>query len=71
MRYSSLLVIAFLFSATLGCATPLLKDATNNLTETTKSTGEWVSRTLGKGQASDPRARDIEQRLGYGDMLKY
>jgi hypothetical protein len=71
MRYAILLVSAALMSMTTGCLTPVFKEATTNLTETTKSTGDWISRTLGKGQASDPRARDIEERLGYGDMLDY
>jgi len=30
-----------------------------------------VHRSLGKGQAFDSRARDIERRLGYSDQLGY
>ena len=30
-----------------------------------------VHRSLGKGQAFDSRARDIEKRLGYSDQLGY
>ncbi len=73
MRYAILLSLALALCATTGCAKFNLKvkDATSKVTETTKSTGDWINRTLGKGQASDPRARDIEQRLGYGEMLEY
>lgn len=71
MRYAPLLVIAVFMCMATGCSTPVFKEATTSLTETTKSTGDWISRTLGKGQASDPRARDIEERLGYGEMLDY
>ena len=72
MRYGLLLIITCLWVALPGCTTPApIQKATSNLAETTQATNDWISRTLGKGQASDPRARDIEQRLGYGDMLDY
>ena len=71
MRYATLLVMIVALSASAGCAKYNLKNATSTVTETTKTTGDWITRTLGKGQASDPRARDIEQRLGYGEMLEY
>jgi len=72
MRFGLLLMIACLTVAFTGCTAPAtLKKVSGELADTTQSTGDWISRTLGKGQASDPRARDIEQRLGYSDMLDY
>lgn len=71
MRYATLLVLLVALCASTGCAKYNLKSATSAAAETTQSTSDWITRTLGKGQASDPRARDIEQRLGYGEMLEY
>ncbi|MCH2183206.1 MAG: hypothetical protein MK108_14495 [Mariniblastus sp.] len=72
MRYGLLLMIACLLFAQPGCTTPApIKKVSSELADTTQSTSDWITRTLGKGQASDPRARDIEQRLGYSDMLDY
>ena len=71
MRYATFLVLILALCGSAGCAKYNLKSATSAAAETTQSTSDWITRTLGKGQASDPRARDIEQRLGYGEMLEY
>ena len=70
-----------LLVATLGCITDnwnrslfsnagVSESAIDKLTDGPKKEN-WIERTVGKGQASDPRAREIEQRLGYSKELGY
>lgn len=62
--------------ASVGCVTDnwsknLLGGKVIGADRAQKPQENWLQRTIGKGQASDPRARRVEQRLGYSDQLGY
>lgn len=80
MRLFTAACLFGLLVATLGCITDnwnrslfrkakaadLLEDVVKE-----EKKENWLQRTIGKGQASDERAREIEQRLGYSSELGY
>ncbi len=59
--------------ASVGCVTHnWSRNLLENKTAGAKQKQEnWFQQTVGKGQASDARARDVERRLGYSDQLGY